>query len=108
MREPPSCNLGAVDTVLVCVCPACDLMVTEFLFRVTANLLQLGYAIDRVNCQAKAINFVVHRQLHWCVDVTFLLVAANMDPFVIASVSQAVNQPWVSVEIEDDRFVGCE
>ena len=105
MREPPSGDLRAVDPVLIRVSPGLDLLITEFFFRVPPDVLQLGYAIDGVDGQAEAIDLVVYRQFHRSVDVALLLVAANMDIFVPAGVSQAVNQVGISVEIEDDRLV---
>jgi hypothetical protein len=91
--------------MFVRVSPASDLRVTEFFFRVPPDSLQFGHTIDGVDRQAEAINLVVHRQLHGRVDITLLLVTANMHLFVLAGIGKAVNQIWVSVKIKNDRLV---
>src|SRR5271163_227289 len=92
MREPPSGDLRAVDAVLVRMGPASDLRVTEPLFRVAADPLQFWDAVDGPDRQGEAIDLVVHRQLHRCVDIAFLLVTANMDVSVVAGIGKAVYQ----------------
>lgn len=72
------------------------------------NPLQFGHAIYGVNRQTEAIDLIVHRQIHGCVDVSFLLVAANVDLFVSAGVGEAMYEIWISVEVEDDRLVHGE
>ena len=94
--------------MLVGVGPASDLLVAEFLPGVAPDPLQPGDAVDGVDGQAEAIGLVVDGQLHRRVDVAFLLVSAHVQRLVLAGVGQAVNQPGISVEVEDDRLVGSE
>ena len=108
VRPPPTGNLRAVDAVLVCVGTAGDLVVAEFLPRVTSDFLEPRNPVDGVDRKAEAIGFIVHRQLHRGVDVAFLLVAAHVQLTVLASISQAVNQPRISMEVEDDGLVNRE
>ena len=105
LRPSPSGSFGAVNTVLVRIRPASDLAVAEFFLGVSPNLLELGDAIDRVNCQAEAVDFVIDRQFHGRVDVAFFLVSAHVKRLVPPAIRQAVDQPGVAVEIEYDRFV---
>ena len=70
--------------------------------------LQLGDAVDRVNGQAEAVGLVIDGQFHRRVDVAFLLVSAHVKRLVLAGVGQAVDQPGITMEVEDDRLVGRE
>src|SRR4051812_34718778 len=74
-----------------------------------ADVVQLRYTIDDVDCQSESIDLVFNRQFHRCVDVAALFVAAYVQVSMIrAAVRQTVNQPWIAMEVEDDRFVGGE
>jgi len=104
----PSCDFGLVDPVREGIPAARYLLVAEFFLRMTANLLQFRYAIDRIDGKSEAIGLVADRQFQWRVDVALLLVAANVQSPVLSAVRQTVNQPWISMEIEDDWRVRCE
>src|SRR5262249_7933496 len=84
----PSRYLGAIDTVLVCVGTAGDLLVPEFLLGMSADFLQARDPVNGIDRKAEAINFIVHRQLHRSIDVAFLLVAPHMQALVLASVGE--------------------
>ena len=86
VRPLPTANLRTVDPVLVCVTPACDLEIVEFLFGVRADPLQFWDTVNRVHGKGEAIDLIVHGQLHRCVDVALLLVPAYMQILVLASV----------------------
>ena len=94
--------------MLVGVGPARNLLVPEFFLGVAPDSLQSWNAVNCVDRQAEAINLVVDGQLHWSVDVAFLLVTPHMQSLVLSAVGQAVNQIWIAVEIENDRLVGSE
>src|SRR5271165_4636265 len=109
VRPHPSRGFGLVDAVFVRVIAALDLHVQEAFFGVAADLLQARHAVDGVHRQAEAVNVVVDGQFKRRVDVALLLVTAHMHVVVIvAAVSEAMNQPRVSVEVEDDRLVEGE
>ena len=42
------------------------------------------------------------------VDIALLLVPAHMQSLVLAAVGQAMNQPGITVEVENDRLVDRE
>ena len=95
--------------MLVGVGPASDLLVAEFLPGVAPDPLQPGDAVDGVDGQAEAIGLVVDGQLHRRVDVALFLVPAHVHvPVVLSAVGQAVDQPGVAVEVEDDRLIDGE
>src|SRR5579871_5490501 len=105
----PSRDLRGVDAMFVCVPAAGDLTVAELLLGMCADALQSGDAVDGVDGKAEAVGFVVDRQLHRRIDVTFFLVAAHMQVLVVsAPVGQSMDQPRISMEIEDDRLVRRE
>ena len=94
--------------MLVGVGPASDLGVAKFLLGMATDVLQPRDAIDGVDGQAKAIGLVVYGELHWCIDVALLLVSAHVYRLVLTSVSKAMDQPWITVKIENDRFIAGE
>ena len=71
-----------------------------------AGHLQCGYPVYNVDCQAKTINLVLDRQIERRVDIPFFLVTPDVQVFVIcASVGQAMDQPRIAVEVENDRLI---
>ncbi len=72
------------------------------------DFLQFGNAVNGVDGQAEAIGLVVDGQFHRRVDVAFLFVSPYVKSLVLAAVGQAVNQPRVAVEIENNRLVRGE
>ena len=108
MRPSPSTNFGHVDTVFVRVVATFDLFVAELLPGVTSDCLQPRDAINSVDRQGEAINFIVNGQFHRGVDVPVFLVATHVQVPVGAGVGQAVNEVGIAMEVEDDRLVGRE
>jgi len=94
--------------MLVSVRATSDLGVAEFLLGVAADAPQARDAVDGVDCQTETVRLVVHRQFHWGVDIALLLVSPHVQRLVCAGISQTVNQPRVSVEIENDRLISGE
>jgi hypothetical protein len=95
--------------VLVCIVAAIGLLIMVFFFRVSADSLELRSAVDYLDGKSKAVNLVVDCQLHRCSDVAFFLVSTCVHVAVAgATICQAVNQPGVAMEIENDRFVDGE
>ena len=81
-------------------------MLRHFLLDVRAGHLQCRNAVDHVDGQAEAVDLVLDRQFQRRVDAAFFLVAAHVEVLVVgAAVGQAVDQPGVAVEVEDDRLV---
>jgi hypothetical protein len=95
--------------MLVSVIPAGNLLVPISLLRMRPDLLQPWSPVNRPNRKREAIDLIVDRQLHRRIDVAFLLIAAYMYVAVIlAAVCQPMDQPWIAMEIEDDRFIGSK
>ena len=92
--------------MLVRIVAAPDLQIAKLLLRVRSRNAQPRDAVDHVDRQAETVDLVVDGQFQRCVDVALLLVPAHVHVFMIgAAVSQPVDQPRVTVKIEDDRFI---
>src|SRR5271166_1550462 len=85
VRPLPTANVRTVDPILVSMTSACDLEIAEFFFGVRADPLQFRDAVNRVDRKTEPVCLVVDRQLHWRVDVAFLLVTAHMQVVVVCS-----------------------
>jgi hypothetical protein len=69
-------------------------------------LALLGDLIDCQDSNAEAIGFVADGQLERCIDIAFLLVAADVHQILAwAAVGEAVDEPGVGVEVEDNGFI---
>ena len=91
-RPFPVKNSWHVDALLVCIVEALDLLVPELLLGMGTRHHELGNAINNIHGYAEAINLVFNGKLQWRVDVSLLLVTANVQiVMVIAPVSEPVN-----------------
>ncbi len=74
-----------------------------------ADALQARDAVDHVACKVKSVQIVEDRHIEGSGGCSFLFVSANVKVVVIrAPISQAVNQPRISVVGEDNRLVRGE
>ena len=73
---------------------------------VTERLALFGHLINRQDGNAEAIGFIADGKLERCVDIAFLLVAADVHQVLAwAAVGEAVDEPWIRVEVEDYGLV---
>ena len=87
------------------VVAAVDLHVAQFFLHMGAGHLQARHAVDDINGEAEPIDLVFDSQFQWRVDIALFLVATYMQIVVIgAAIRQPVDQPGISVEIENDRL----
>src|SRR6476646_5964071 len=78
LRGPsPSCDIRAVDAVLVGIAATGNLRVTELFLSVAAYGLQLRHTINGVHRQTETVNLIVNGEFHWGVDIAFLFVAGQ-------------------------------
>lgn len=71
--------------------------------------MQAWDTINSIHSQTVPISFVPDGKFQWCVDVSLLLVAADVEIELAGSlVGESVNEPWVGMEVEDDGFIVCE
>ena len=83
-----------------------DQLVAHRLLDVGGHGRSLRHAVDHVAGQVEAVEVVQHRHVERRGGGAFLLVAADVQVVVVgAAIGQAVDQPGVAVEGEDDRLV---
>src|SRR4029450_603472 len=105
----PLIALRLVNSVLVGIALAVDLHVAQLLLDMRAGDPQARYPIDDVDRETEAVDLVTNGQIERRVDVALLLVAAHVQVLVIgAPVGQPMDQPRISVEVEDNGLVRGE
>lgn len=109
VRPDPVRRLRFVDSELVSVVAAFNLLVEESLLGVAANLLQPGHAIYDVHCQTETISVVIDREFQRSVNVALFLVAADVNVVMIrAPVGEAMDELWIAMEVEHHGLVDSE
>src|SRR6202041_2691366 len=98
-----------IDAELVGVALGFYLIVEQRLADAGSLDLEAGHSIDSVNCEAEAICLVLDSQFQGRIDVPLLLVTTHVNVVLAGSaIGEAVNQPWIGMEVEDDWLVRCE
>ena len=106
-RSPfPITNFRQVLTVFSNVLRVLDKFVLKLLLEIDALVAGLWQAIDGVHDEVEAVQIIEHRHIERRGDRTFFFVAADVQVLMVgATVGESVDQPGISVEREDDRFV---
>src|SRR5262249_20456119 len=105
-RPAPLEHVRFVDSKFVCVLSTSDLQISKLFFCMCACRSEVRYAINHINSQCVTIDFIVDSQFHRRIDIASLFVTANVDIFVVGPViGEFVNQPWIAMEVEDDRLI---
>src|SRR6185503_9568644 len=95
----------SICAVFVRVLTTSYLHVPELFLRVCTNRLEPGYTVDGIDSQSEACYFIIDGQFERRVNVAPLLIAAHVQVLVIGSVvTEPVDQPGITVEVEDDWF----
>ena len=109
VRPLPAGNIGPIDTVPVRVGPAGDLVIEKFRQGGAANPLQSWNVLNHIHGQGEAIDLILDRQLQRSVDIPLFLITMDVEVVMVAAtVSQAMDEPRISVEIENDWFIRGE
>src|SRR5438309_4906163 len=83
-----------------------DQPVAHFVLEVSAAAGELRQTIDDVLDEVEAIHILQHRHIEGARDRPYLLLAARMQVRVVpAAVGEAMDEPRIAVEGEDDRSV---
>ena len=53
----------------------------------------------------EAIDFILDADVEWSGDGSFLVVAMDVDVMVVTAIGKLMDEGWIAVEVEDDRFV---
>ena len=107
LKRPAPLNLvRSIRAVFVSVTATGNLPIPEFLLGVGASCLEPGHAVYSVDSQSKAVYLVLDRQFERGIDVASLLITAHVHVLVIIPVvAEPMDQPGITVEIEDDWLV---
>src|ERR1700733_4454124 len=99
----PVLDFRLVHAFGVSVLSAFDDLPLEPLLQMGPGTLQPGHAVNHVDRQVEAIDLIKDRELQRRIDVAFLFVPAHMNVVVIGpAISKFVDEPRVSVEVEND------
>ncbi len=92
--------------MLVDVLAVFEEFVAEFLFEIGGTGSELGEAVDDVHGEVEAVEVVEDGHVEGGGDGAFFLVAADVEVVVVgAAIGEAVDEPGVAVEGEDDGLV---
>lgn len=95
--------------MLIGIVLALDLHVAELFLGVGTGYLERGYPVDHIDGEAEPVDLILDGQFQRSVDVPFLLVATHVHvPVIRPAVGQAMDQPRVTMECEDDGLVDGE
>lgn len=109
VRPLPGGHVWLIRAVRVGVVAARNLLVEKLVSGVGADGLKLGNALDDIHRKTEAIDLVLDSQLHGSIDIAVLLVSADVYVLVIRpAVSEAMDEPRISMEIEDDGLIDRE
>lgn len=53
----------------------------------------------------EAIDFILDANVEWSGDGSFFVVAMDVDVVVVTAIGKLMDEGWIAVEVEDDRFV---
>ena len=105
-RPAPFDYVRSIRAVFVRVLATGYLYVPELLLRVGATILEPGNAVYDIDSHSDAVYLILDGQFERSVVVALLLIAAHVHVLVVCSVvTMSVDQPGITMEVEDDRFV---
>ncbi len=105
-RPFPSCNIWWIDTILIRLRLGSNLHIQQLLSHAASFIMKCRDAVNRIHGKRVSISLVSNGQLERRVNVALLLIASDMDVELSRTlVGQAVDEPWVRVEVEDDGSV---
>src|SRR5580700_747014 len=108
-RPLPIRDVRRIHAELPCVVFTCDLLVEQRLAGARPGNAEPRHTVDCVDGEAEAVGLIANRQFQRRVDVALLLIAAHVYVVLVRPVvSEPVDEPWVSVEIVDNRLVRRE
>ena len=109
VRPFPVADLRHIVAVAGDVLFVLDELVAQKLLEVGAPALQPGHAVDHVAGQMEAVEIVQHRHVERRGRGAFLFISPHVQIVVIgAPISEAMDQPGIAVEREDDGLIRRE
>ncbi|MNG19825.1 hypothetical protein D3C84_1040270 [compost metagenome] len=69
------------------------------------GIRQAQYSLLR---QVEAVHLIQYTHIEWCGNIAVLTVPVHMQVMVVAVEEQILDQPFIAMECENDRFILCE
>src|SRR5215510_2770605 len=105
----PIRDVGPIDAELVGVLFTGDLLVEEGLASVGACGAEPRDPVNRIDGKAEAVGLIADGEFQRGVDVALFLEATHVDVVLARpAVGEAMDQPRVSMEVEDHWLIRCE
>jgi len=98
-------DLGHVLAMFIDIVFVFDELIAHDLFEIVAFGSDMRHSVDDVQYEVETIDLILYAHIEGRGNGAFFLVAANVHVVVGAAVGQAVDQPGIAVESEDDMFV---
>src|SRR5262249_44621972 len=109
VRPLPIGGIRPVSTMLERVVAASDLIIVKLCQRGPAGSLESGHVLDYLHCQREAINSILDRQFQRRIDIALFPVTVHVEVVMVrTAIGQTMNEPGISVEIENDRLIDAE
>ena len=109
LRPLPAGHIGPVSPVFEGIIPAGDLFIVKSRQGGAADSLQSGNVLNRIHGQSETIDPILDRQFQGGIDVALFPIAVHVHVRMVgAAVSQPVDEPGISVKIENDWFIDAE
>ena len=108
-RPSPVSDLRLVDSFRVGVVDAFNDLALEPLFQMFGSTLQSRHAVNDIDGEVEAVDLVTNRQFQRSIDVSPLHISTHVNvDMICAPIGELVNEPRISMEIEDNRLVRSE
>src|SRR4029453_14117835 len=105
----PIRDLGTIHAKLAGVFLTLDPLVDQLLASARAGGTETGHPVNGIDGQSEAVGLIADGELQRRVDVALLFVAAHMDIVLTRpAVGEAMDEPGVSMEVEDHGFIRGE
>src|SRR5678815_4956810 len=108
-RPSPVPDCWAVLAFRIGIVDALDDLSFQPLLKLGCSNLKFGDTVDDIDRQVEAVHLVADRKFQRSVDIALFFVPAHMDIGMIRSaIGELVNQPGISMKVEDHRLVSSE
>ena len=55
--------------------------------------------------EVETVDFILDADVEWSGDGSFFVVTMDVDVMVVTAIGKLMDEGWIAVEVEDDRFV---
>ena len=80
-------------------------LVAHLLVEVCAAVAKVWQLKEHRLNEVETIDFILDADVEWSGDGSFFVVAMDVDVMVVTAIGKLMDEGWIAVEVEDDRFV---